>query len=207
MRLVGRFWNTRTAISYPGRWRLLCHAYDWAMNAEHLELLKRQALSKPTDSAGLLLKAKALDEMVRRLDLKSVPAALGACKEQLLEVILLGDRIGTARAQSASSMAGRTLDRLEALEAEPEPPSPADDPFWELDLTTNMVHALDWSIEPPEWREGSPRVRRLVEDAERILDADDPLAVFNAWCGENGVAPPPERIIVPAYTEEPPGGR
>jgi hypothetical protein len=156
------------------------------VNAAHLDLLKRQAVSKPVDSSGLMTKAKALAELVERTDLSSTPKALQAARDELLDVIYRAEDVGTARAQAASSIAGRLLSQLDdAAAPDDEAPelSRQDRLAWlELDCVYEMQRALGWER---GWPPGG--MDWLQEQATDVLSAEDPVAAFDRW-----VAAPPD---------------
>jgi hypothetical protein len=53
--------------------------------------------------------------------------------------------------------------------------------WFALDLLSQMAQASDLWVGPDEWRRGSSRVRRLQQQAEEILAADDPAAALERW--------------------------
>jgi hypothetical protein len=159
------------------------------VNAEHLSLLKRQAATRPTDSTGLMLKAKALDELVRQLDVTSSPSALEAIRKELLGVIAAAEVLGTARAQAVSTMAGRLLslldDRVERDDLEwpsTTPDEPAGRDYWhptpefaERDGGDTQGQRDQWRarlLGPPPWRPGQV-VPTVDTDTLELPDDDD----------------------------------
>ena len=84
------------------------------MHPEHRMLLTKAAMSRPTDSSSLQKKVKALESLIAGLDVKGNEVARTAAKEELVRVIRIAARLGTARSQAASSMAGRLLSELDS---------------------------------------------------------------------------------------------
>ena len=145
------------------------------VHPEHQKLLSRQAMSRPRTTAGLQRKCKALEELTRRLDVAGSDTAKSAAKAELLWVIRTAERIGTARAQAASSMAGRLLSELDAVphyeypSETPDEFAPAGywpygphhprngDGFEELSLHDTQGFRDEWrtrEMGPPPWRLG-----------------------------------------------------
>lgn len=169
------------------------------MNETRRALLTRRALSKPTTTAGLLTKARALADLER----ESVPCPWNELPEErrepirdeLLEVIAVAERLGTYEARRASDIACRLLEELDG-EAEDEdpaqlPPWRWDVPAWtdddrlvelKLNLLFEMAQAVGFDVGPREWANGSSaRVRWLQREGGTILEAIDPL---QAWLAE-----------------------
>ena len=149
-------------------------------------------MSRTRDSAGLQRKVKALEELIRRLDVRGSDSARAAAKEELLRVISIADRIGTARAQAASSMAGRLLSELDAIPIFEHPsktptrlapkaywpfgdshPDQGDPNNWE------ELHMFDTQGDRDRWRtrvEGRPpwRLRVVLDGPEDEDDEPEP---------------------------------
>ena len=77
--------HTRSAAALPEPVRGLGH--DEGVNEAHLKLLKRQASSKPRDSAGLQLKAKALEALIGHFGVEQSPQLLETMRGELLQVM------------------------------------------------------------------------------------------------------------------------
>ena len=165
------------------------------MHPEHRMLLTKAAMSRPTDSSSLQKKVKALESLIAGRDVKGNEVARTAAKEELVRVIRIAARLGTARSQAASSMAGRLLSELDSipvLEYPSETPSErVPRGYWPYGVghpdegdpnRWEQLHMFDTQGDRDRWRsrvEGKPpwRLGVVLEGPEDEDDEPEPDSI------------------------------
>jgi hypothetical protein len=155
----------------------------------HLSLLRRQASSKPSDAAGLQLKVRAIDRLIRAFSVEDSPQLLETLRVELLDSMERADALGVARAQAAASMAAKCLsrldDRVRKVQESTKPPetmwndpalSREDAMTWlELDVFDELRRCMGW------YPVDDDQHAFLSRECEAILASDSPLDSANAW--------------------------
>lgn len=189
----------------------------WAVNAAYRALLTRRAQSRPLSSSGVLTKARALAE----LEKNSIPCRWDQLPDdrrdlvrgQVLEVIEISERLQSFDGNRSASIAIRLLAILDddPIDAGEPDHTGATVPIWlnedldeldrlgwlesvfVLDVDGAMRRVHGWRIDWQRSDQGRARKRWILEQAGRVLAADDPLVEAADWL-QNPPAPP-SRLI------------
>jgi hypothetical protein len=148
-------------------------------------MLQRLAVQEPNTSSQLSVKVRAMDDLAR----DDGPIPVEYFRQNLIWAV--GDPFGDYLGQRTASLASRLLDYIDsALEQEPD--VEPHNPFFDLDLVSDLARGRGMRITSTEWRSGSERIERLDAEADVILAADDPPAALAAWREANGISTLPQ---------------
>jgi hypothetical protein len=131
------------------------------MHPARREMLQRLALQRPNTSSQLGSTVASMDELARAGE----PIPIDRFRNVLIWA--MSDPFSDYVGQRTSARAAKLLDYIDAaLEQEPEPPAP--NPFFDLDLVSDLARGRGMRISAAEWRAGSERIDRLDAEADLI---------------------------------------